>query len=131
MKSDRSGECNSVFNSGGELFLNKDGVPIVRVCMAYSESSVDIKIYGKFSIFDRSGCALMKNVKSDRKWRIKVKNGGRAKFRYGIVVGGARSKDEAEKCALDFDKKGFGHIQSHPTFGGFPVWPIPHQCPRL
>ncbi len=106
MKSDRPGECNSVFNSGGELFLNKDGVPIVRVCMAYSESSVDIKIYGKFSIFDRSGCALMENVKSDRKWRIKVKNGGRAKFQYGIVVGGARSKDEADRCALDFDKKG-------------------------
>ena len=95
--------------------VNNIQVPIVRIGIVDYENVVDFKINGKFSILDEDNNKILKKSESELMWRIKVNKDVNAKFKYGVLVGEFRKKQEAEKLS---EKLGDGEFNIQITKSG-------------
>ena len=67
-----------------DIHLNHhDGEPIFRIGVIEGQEYIDFHVYGTFSIMDSSDKVMFSAIKSDMKWRVKLKESkiGNEKFR--------------------------------------------------
>jgi SpoIID/LytB domain protein len=60
--------------------------PLFRIGLFEDQEFIDFRVMGKFSLMDSEGKELIKNVKSDLKWRIKIKESRFGKERFFLVL---------------------------------------------
>ncbi len=107
MKKNLLNKNNNLTASKDSFLISNSGVPIVRVGIVDNENVVDFKIDGKFSILDENNNKILKKVESGLMWRIKVNKSVNAKFKYGVLLGEFRKKEEAEKLSEKLDNGEF------------------------
>jgi len=63
-----------------------NGEPIFRIGLFENQDYIDFKITGKFNLEDANGNVLIKNIKSNLVWRVKIKESRPGKETYHIVL---------------------------------------------
>ncbi len=85
-------------NSGKKIQLRENkGQPIFRIGLFEGQEHVDFRVMGKFSVQDEDGNELIKKVKSDLKWRVKIKESKPGKERFFLIVYETFDKKLAEE----------------------------------
>ncbi|NOX36142.1 MAG: SpoIID/LytB domain-containing protein [Calditrichaeota bacterium] len=70
-----------------EIHLNdRDGEPIFRIGLFEGQDFIDFKVMGTFSVEDAEGNVLIKDVNSDLKWRVKIKQSRPGAERYYLIL---------------------------------------------
>lgn len=73
------------------------GQPVFRIGLFSGQEYIDFRVMDKFSLYDSEGNLLIENIKSDLKWRIKVKESRPGKERYFLVVFESFNKARAKE----------------------------------
>lgn len=94
-------------NSVTKIQLNlQNDQPIFRIGVFESQEYVDFKVDGKFTVTDGNGNTQIKNVSSDLKWRVKIKESQPGKDSYFLVLYESSDKEAVEakmEIALKFN----------------------------
>ncbi len=84
-----------------------DGQPVFRIGLFKNQELLDFRVYGAFSVADGDDKILIDNVKTDLKWRVKIKDSKPGKEHYFLILYEAFKKELAEaklKEAQKIDK---------------------------
>ncbi|MBD3290298.1 SpoIID/LytB domain-containing protein [candidate division KSB1 bacterium] len=82
--------------------------PIVRIGLKEKRDSLEFRTRGSFSIINNEGVAILKNMITPEKWRIKVERQYRAKYAYNILINKFDAYDRAEELTYRLIEKGIG-----------------------
>ena len=82
--------------------------PILRVGLTENKESIEFKSSGKISVYNNEGIALLKNVTSPTKWKIKIEQSYNAKYSYNILLGKFLDRDAAHELSYSLIEKGLG-----------------------
>ena len=63
-----------------------DGEPVFRIHLFENQEMVDFKVGDQFTVEDADGNPLIKNVKSNLRWRVKTKTSSSGKVYYYLVL---------------------------------------------
>ena len=81
-----------------EIHLKElNGEPIFRIGLFDDQEYLDFRVFGKFSLQDEEGNDLIKNIKSNLKWRIKIKESKPGKEVFHLYLYESYHKDRIEK----------------------------------
>ncbi len=105
MSESRSSAITGV-QKGNKTSLTK--TPIVRIGLKEKKESVEFKLNGKFSVFNNEGVAILKNMITPNKWRIKVEFSYPAKYAFNILLKKYDDYRQAEDLMYELIEKGLG-----------------------
>lgn len=100
-------------NKGSELArqlkdLYSSGMPILRIGLIESRDSIEFRLSGRFSVLNDQGIAILKDVTSNVKWRVKIEQRQPSKYTYSIVLGQFQERLEAQELEYNLIEKGIG-----------------------
>ncbi len=72
--------------------------PVIRVREIVHENTLDFQIDGDFQVTEGDNGVMMENGNPSHRWRIRLQNPRKAKFRYSILRMECTSAHEADKC---------------------------------
>ena len=104
--SDHSRLNSNIDNQG--KFTYSDKMPILRIGLKESKDSIEFKPSGKFSVFNDQGVAILKEVSSSVRWRLRVNQQQPAKYSYSVLLGKFKDRQSAQDLEYNLVEKGIG-----------------------
>ncbi len=90
-----------------EIYLKDlNGEPVVRIGIVEAQDYIDFRISGEFSIVDSTDITLINKIKSNRKWRVKIKESKAGSEKFHLVLYESFEKERVEeklKSAIKYD----------------------------
>ncbi|MDZ7376438.1 MAG: hypothetical protein ONB13_07440, partial [candidate division KSB1 bacterium] len=65
----------------------QEGMPVLRIALEEPRDAVDFRLTGRFSVMNDQGVAILKDVASSVKWRLKLKQFSPPQYAYYLVFG--------------------------------------------
>lgn len=85
-------------NSAQAIHLKStNNQPVFRIGLFKDQEHIDFRVMGAFSLVDGENKPLIDNIKTDLKWRIKIKDSKPGKEHYFLVLYESFKKDMAEQ----------------------------------
>ena len=70
-----------------DIHLNHhDGEPIFRIGVVEGQEYIDFHVFGTFSVMDSSDKIMFSAIKSDMKWRVKIKESKNGSEKYRLIL---------------------------------------------
>ena len=82
----------------------RDNQPVFRIGLFTGQEHIDFRVMGKFHLEDENGKELLKPMKSDLKWRVKMRDSRPGKEAFFLVLYESFKREDAEK-KLEIAKK--------------------------
>ncbi len=88
---------------------SQGGMPVLRIAIEEPRDAVDFRLTGRFSVMNDQGVAILKDVASSVKWRLKLRQFSPAKYGFYIVLGRFYDYREAQELEYQLIEKGIGN----------------------
>jgi len=85
-----------------------NGMPILRIGLIERRDSIEFRSSGRFSVLDDQGMAILKDVTSPVKWRVKIGKCLPAKYTYSALLGKFVDYQAAQDLEYKLLEKGIG-----------------------
>ncbi|MGH1365494.1 MAG: SpoIID/LytB domain-containing protein [Calditrichia bacterium] len=75
----------------------RDNQPVFRIGLFTGQEHIDFRVMGKFHLEDGDGKELLKPMKSDLKWRVKMRDSRPGKEAFFLILYESFKREDAEK----------------------------------
>jgi len=82
--------------------------PTLRIGFTENKDAIEFKSAGRFTVYNNEGIAILRNVTSPTKWRIKIEQSYNAKYCYNILLGKFLERNNAQELSYNLIEKGLG-----------------------
>lgn len=87
----------------------QEGMPVLRIALEEPRDAVDFRLTGRFSVMNDQGVAILKDVASSVRWRLKLKQFSPPKYAFYLVLGRFSDYHEAQELEYQLIEKGIGN----------------------